>query len=110
VRQFDGLEFRAVRDLGHVDDSTLRAMQKHGFAAKTKSGDKIVLHHHQQNPAGSIIEMPTSTHKIGNVKQHPFGNQKGMGLTPQQRADFNKTRVDYWKQRATDELNRRSVN
>ncbi|MCW1916907.1 hypothetical protein OJ996_25185, partial [Luteolibacter sp. GHJ8] len=107
VRQFGGLKFRAVRDLGHVDDATLKAMQKHGFAAKTKNGDPIVLHHHQQNPAGPIIEMPAPNHSIGNTKQHPFGNQKGMGLTPEQRDAFNKTRVEYWKQRATDELNRR---
>jgi len=64
VRRFDGPEFRAFRDLGHVDDSTLKVMQKHGFAAKAKNGDPI---------------------------------------TPEQRDAFNKTRVDYWKQRATDE-------
>jgi RHS repeat-associated protein len=107
VRHLNGLEFKAVRDLGHIDDATLNAMQKHGFAAKTKNGDPIVLHHHQQNPAGPIVEMPAPNHSIGNPKQHPFGNQKGMGLAPEQRDAFNKTRVDYWKQRATDELNQR---
>jgi len=108
-KHFDGFDFKAVRDLGHVDDSTLRAMQKHGFAAKTKNGDKIVLHHHQQNPAGPIIEVPASNHSIGNARQHPFGNQKGSGLTPEQRSAFDQTRVNYWKQRAAEELQRRGL-
>ena len=97
----------AVAVIKRFDDSTLGAMAQKGFAPRTINGDKIVLHHHRQNPAGPIIEMPAPNHSIGNAKQHPFGNQKGKGLTPEQRDAFNKTRVDYWKQRATDELNRR---
>lgn len=83
-------------------------MQQHGFSPKTVNGDKIVLHHHKQNPAGPIIEVPAPNHKISNPRQHPFGNQKGSGLTPEQRANFDQTRIDYWKQRATEELQRRA--
>jgi len=38
---FDGMEVRAVRNLSHVDDSTLRAMAKDGFAAKDINGNKL---------------------------------------------------------------------
>jgi hypothetical protein len=105
---FQGLEVRAVRDLGHVDDATLRAMSQNGFAPRTINGDKIVLHHHQQNPAGFIVEMPAPNHSIGNVRQHPFGNTAGAGLTAEQRAAFNQWRTDYWKSRAQEELTRRA--
>jgi RHS repeat-associated protein len=105
---FQGLEVRAVRDLGHVDDTTLRAMSQNGFAPRTINGDKIVLHHHQQNPAGFIVEMPAPNHSIGNVRQHPFGNTAGAGLSAEQRASFNQWRTDYWKSRAQEELTRRT--
>jgi len=103
------MEVRAQRSLSHVDDSTLNAMQKHGFAAKDSKGNKLVLHHHQQNPAGPIIEMTAKNHCIGNPRQHPYGNKKRMGLTKQQRNDFNQWRTDYWKGRATQELNNRGL-
>ena len=104
---FQGLEVRAVRDLSHVDESTLRAMSQYGFAPKTINGDRIVLHHHQQNPTGFIVEVPAPNHSIGNIRQHPFGNQAGAGLNAEQRAAFDQWRVDYWKFRATEELARR---
>ncbi len=78
---FQGMEVRAVRDLSHMSDSTLEAMAQRGFAGKTADGESIVLHHHQQNPDGFIVELPTSKHSIGNVNQHLHGNTKGMGLT-----------------------------
>ncbi len=113
---FQGLEVRAVRDLSHIDDGTLRAMSQRGFAPKTIHGDSIVLHHHRQNPAGFIVEMPSSNQRIApvtsprnNPRQHPFGNTRGAGLTPKQRADFNSWRVQYWKWRAQEELARRAV-
>lgn len=109
VVQFQGVEVRAVRDLGHVDTSTLQAMQKYGFAAKDGAGSSLVMHHHRQNPAGPIIEMPAGNHSIGKATQHPFGNTKGSGLTPQQRAEFDQWRVDYWKWRATQELQNRGL-
>ena len=71
---FDGLEVRAVRDLSHLSEGTLKAMVDYGFAAKDVYGNKLVLHHHQQNPRGPIIEMPSQNHSIGNPRQHPFGN------------------------------------
>jgi RHS repeat-associated protein len=104
----NGMEVRAVRDLSHVDDSTLGAMAEKGFAARTINGDKIVLHHHQQNPAGFIVEMPAKNHNIWNTNQHPFGNPPGTGLTPQQRSAFDAWRVDYWKSRAQTEIQRRA--
>ena len=108
TKVFQGMEVRAVRNLGHVDDSTLRAMSNHGFAPKTINGDKLVLHHHRQNPSGFIVEVPASNHSIGNLRQHPFGNQLGSGLTAGQRSSFNQWRVNYWKSRATEELSRRT--
>jgi hypothetical protein len=109
VVEFHGLEVRAVRDLTHVDVSTLRAMQKYGFAATDGAGNSLILHHHRQNPAGPIIEMPAGNHSVGKPAQHPFGNAKGSGLTPQERAEFDQWRVDYWKWRATQELQTRGL-
>jgi RHS repeat-associated protein len=59
VEQFDGLEFRAVRDLGHVDNATLGAIQKYGFAPKNKNDESIVLHHHKVKN-GAIVNQITS--------------------------------------------------
>jgi RHS repeat-associated protein len=106
---FKNLEVRAVRDLSHVDDATLRAMAEKGFAPKTINGEKIILHHHRQNPAGFIVEMPASNHNIGNLRQHPFGNVAGAGLTAEERAAFNTWRTEYWQWRAQQELARRSA-
>jgi hypothetical protein len=104
VVQFQGFEVRAVRDLSHVDNGTLQAMQQYGFAAKDIKGNSLVLHHHQQNPTGPIVEIPAANHSIGNSRQHPFGNTKGAGLTAEDRTQFNQWRTDYWKWRATKEL------
>jgi hypothetical protein len=68
-----------------------------------------VLHHHKQNPAGPIVEIPASKHSIGNPRQHPFGNTKGAGLSADQRAAFGSWRVNYWKARAGEELGRRGL-
>jgi RHS repeat-associated protein len=104
---FDGLEVRGMRDLAHVPDSTLRAQAELGFASKDAQGRALVLHHHEQNAAGPIIEMPATKHSIGNPRQHPFGNAKGSGLTADERDAFNVWRVEYWKARARGELQRR---
>lgn len=105
----DGMEVRAVRDLGHVDDSTLAAMAEKGFATRTINGGKIVLHHHQQNPSGFIVEMPSKNHNIWNTNQHPFGNTPSAGLSAEQRAAFDAWRRDYWKTRANAEIQRRAA-
>lgn len=109
IVEFQGFEVRAVRDLSHLDEGTLRAMQDIGFAAKDAKGNSLVLHHHQQNPAGPIFEMPGKNHNIGNARQHPFGNTKGAGLSGGDRALFNQWRTDYWKERASAELKRRGL-
>jgi hypothetical protein len=105
---FQGMEVRAVRDLSHVDDATLQAMSRRGFAPDTVNGDQIVLHHLNQNPAGPLVEMPRANHSIWNPRQHPFGNTPGAGLTAEQRASFDAWRVEYWKSRAQQELTRRA--
>jgi Spy/CpxP family protein refolding chaperone len=97
------------RDLSHVPDSTLKAMAEKGFAAKTKNGDPIVLHHMGQKAGGPIVEMPAGNHSIGNRAQHPRGNQPGAGLTPQQRQAFDDWRTRYWKKRAEEEMARRAA-
>jgi len=107
---FRGFEVRAARDMSHVDESTLRTMKKDGFAATTKNGDKIDLHHLNQNPNGPLVEIPRPNHKISNARQHPNGNAAGGGLTDAQRAEFDAWRESYWKARATEELMRRGIN
>lgn len=109
VAQFQGMEVRAVRDLSHVEQGTLEAMQQHGFAATTRSGDSIVLHHLGQNPAGPLVEMPAANHSIWNSVQHPLGNTAGAGLSATERATYNAWRTEYWQWRATQELNARRV-
>lgn len=88
-------------------------MQKEGVAGTTKGGrlkgsEPIVLHHQKQNVNGPIIEMPASKHRagLGNKKMHPHGNKKGAGVGSV-RPDFNNWRKEYWKNRATEELNHR---
>jgi hypothetical protein len=103
------MEVRNVRDVSHLDQGTLEAMQQIRFAGTTKRGNTIILHHLEQNPAGPVVEMPSEFHNIGNEVQHPFGNIPGAGLTDAQRAAFNDWRTDYWKWRATQELNARRV-
>lgn len=106
---FDGMEVRAVRDLSHVSESTLRAMAKKGFAAKDINGNPLQLHHLNQNPAGPLVEIPYTRHKIGNPIQHPLGNAPGVGLTAEQRAVFDAFRESYWKARAIEELLKRGL-
>jgi len=96
-----------VRDLSHLDKGTLEAMQEFGFSGTTKSGDTIILHHLEQNPAGPVVEMSSKFHSIGNEVQHPFGNKVGAGLSDAQRDAFNNWRTEYWQWRATQELNSR---
>jgi len=104
----EGMEVRAVRDLGHIDDSTLGAMAENGFAPRTINGDKIVLHHLEQNPLGPVVEMPAKNHNIWNATQHPLGNAPGVGLSAGERTAFDSWRVDYWKTRARTEIQRRA--
>ena len=106
---FDGMEVRAVRDLAHVDEATLRAMAQRGFAGKDIYGRPLVLHHMGQSPAGPLVEIPRPLHNINNAIQHPLGNAPGVGLTAEQRAAFDVWRVEYWKVRAIEELAKRGL-
>ena len=106
---FDGMEVRGVRNLSHVDEGTLRAMSKKGFAAKDTNGNPLQLHHLDQNPAGPVVEIPDFRHRTGNDIQHPFGNSPGVGLSPEQRAAFDAWRLQYWRNRAAEELVRRGL-
>ena len=84
-------------------------MAEDGFAATTKNGDKIGLHHMNQNPAGPVVEMPMGNNNIANRTQHPYGNEAGAGLSAKQRAAFDQWREDYWRARANAELERRGA-
>ncbi|MFA6958485.1 MAG: Ig-like domain-containing protein [Thermoanaerobaculia bacterium] len=106
---FEGFEVRAARDLSHLSESTLREMRAKGFAGKTVDGIPIQVHHMGQNPAGPFVEIPITFHKSGNRRQHPLGNLKGVGLTPQQREEFDQWRERYWKARADEELLRKGL-
>jgi hypothetical protein len=96
-------------NLGHLSEGTLRAMTDKGFAGTLADGEKIVLHHNQQNAKGFIVEMPYSRHKIGNVFQHPNGSTPGMGIGDLEREVFDDWREAYWKARAREELLRRGI-
>jgi len=105
---FDGVEFRAVRDLAHMSEKDLRRMLDEGVNPITRSNIRLDGHHHQQqyhrNPGAFIVEIPESLHKGSNKIQHPLGNKKGVGLTKSQRADWTQTRKAMNKERAKQEL------
>jgi len=108
---FEGLEVRGARDLSHVPEGRLRAMKERGFAATDPvTGDPLILHHLDQNPAGPLVEMVAPRHNVWNVRQHPFGDTPGAGLSAEQRAAFNSQwRPAYWRTRAAEELRRRGL-
>ncbi|MBY0282208.1 MAG: DUF637 domain-containing protein [Alphaproteobacteria bacterium] len=109
--KFDGVEFRAVRDLEHVESSTLWDIYRSGRAPRSISGEQLRGHHHRQqyhrDSGAFIVEMPASNHNVSNPLQHPYGNIKGMGLKPEQRSNWNKLRESFHKERAKAELSRR---
>ena len=109
VVNFEGMKVRAVRDLSNLTDAQLEAMQNNGGAGTTVNGIEIQLHHLRQNAAGPVVEIPRIYHSIGNKIQHPFGNTPGAGLTDEQRANFDDWRDEYWKWRATQELDTRRM-
>lgn len=102
------MEYRGVRDLSHVDDSDLFGMLKVGFGPDDINMRPLTLHHFRQRPVGPLIEVPRDFHLNANVRQHPYRNARGMGLTKAERDLYNQTqRPAYWKARAKDELMRR---
>ncbi len=106
---FEGMEFRAVRDLSHIPERDLRAMAQIGFAGTDRQGRRLVLHHLGHNSSGPVIEIPRIFHRNGNRVQHPFGNTPGTGIPTEIREAFNLLREEYWKARAWEELGRRGL-
>ncbi len=108
---FDGVEFRAVRDLGHMSESQLTKMLQTGTNPKDSYGKLLIGHHHKQkfhrHNDAFIVEIPAPNHSIKNKVQHPFGNAKGRGLTPSQRQDWNKIKKQFNKERAKEEFLKR---
>jgi hypothetical protein len=111
--KFDGVEFKAVRDLGHLSEVDLRKMHFTGKNPTDTTLNRLDGHHHKQqyhrDPGAFIVEIPKNKHKITNRAQHPYGNIKGVGLTAEQRTDWNKLRVAFNKERARTELIRRGL-
>ncbi len=109
--RFDGVEFRAVRDLSHISEEGLRKMVKAGNNPRDLNLIRLDGHHHLQRyhrePGSFIAEIPESAHCISKPNQHPLGN-KG-GLTKAERGDWNKTRKAFNKERARTELLRRGL-
>lgn len=108
--RFDGVEFRAVRDLSHLSEGELRVMALKGKAPKDLITTKpLEGHHHRQqfhrNPNSFIVEIPEHKHTISNPNQHPLGISGG--LTASERSDWDKLRKQYWKERAKTELLKR---
>ncbi len=108
--RFDGVEFRAVRDLGHMSEAELRYMHDTGRAFKDVSGQKMHGHHYQQldhrHPDGFIIEIPGNKHNSANKIQHP--KPKGEALPKDARDHWDDGfRNSYYSERAKTELLRR---
>ncbi len=110
--RFDGVEFRAVRDLGHLSEAELREMALKGNAFKDFRGVPIHGHHYQQlshrHPEGFIVEIPRDRHSYANKIQHP--KPAGSGLPVDARLEWEKNlRKNYYKERASTELLRRGI-
>lgn len=109
--RFDGVEFRAVRDLGHLSETELRTMLKRGKNPTDTKGIRLDGHHFQQQyhrePGAFIVEIPDPNHCISNLVQHPLGRTGG--LTSVERADWDVLRVRFNKERAKTELLSRGV-
>jgi hypothetical protein len=110
---FDNVEFRAVRDLGHMSELDLRIMYKKGLSPYDNNKFRLDGHHHKQQyhreKGAFIVEIPDPKHDITNKNQHPYGNIKGGGLTDEQRADWKNLRIKFNKERAKQELIKRGL-
>ena len=109
--EFDGVRFKAVRDLGHMSEADLRRMIERRRNPSDVRGIRLDGHHHRQQyhreDGAFIVEVPTDSHCISNRLQHPLGNSGG--LTKEQRADWNKVRNAFNIERAKNELMRRGL-
>jgi len=110
--RFEGVEFRAVRDLSHLSERDLKRMLEDGVNPKSMEGVRLDGHHYNQQyhrePNAFIVEIPEPNHCISNPIQHPLGNSGG--LTDPQRADWNRLRKAFNKERAKTEILRRGNN
>jgi hypothetical protein len=111
--KFDGVEFRPVRDLGHLSEATLKRMSKTGIAPRDIHGEILEGHHHLQQfhrePGAFIVQIPENLHSAGNLNQHPLGQRGGLGTNTLQRKDWNRVRTAFHKELASLELKRRGV-
>jgi filamentous hemagglutinin len=98
VHQYDELI-----DPNRIDEDGLTNLErmKLGWAPYGPDGEKIVLHHHLQQDAGPMHEVPGTYHGTGETKSelHPVPR----GVPSQINRSAGKTwRENYWKQRACD--------
>lgn len=111
--KFDGVEFRAVRDLSHLSDDTLKRMAKTGVSPRDVYGEILEGHHHLQKyhrePGAFVVEIPNPLHRSSNINQHPLGNKGGLGSNTAERQDWNKLRKTFNKKHAQTELKRRGA-
>ena len=108
------LDVGGYTDISHLSTSDLKRIEfmngpdaphPFGLSPVDKQGNTIVMHHEGQNPAGPITGMPEPHHGEGG--QHPFGKQKGMGLSKEQRAAFNVWKKEFWRYKAQQALRSR---
>ncbi|MBB6275012.1 HNH/ENDO VII family nuclease [Porphyromonas circumdentaria] len=99
-----------LKALYHANNNALNG-KGFGLSGVDKQGNTIVLHHYRQNPNGELIAMPAKHHdKLHtNPGQHPFGKKKGIGLTSDERIEFNRWKQEYWKSQAEAELKARGI-
>jgi hypothetical protein len=111
--EYEGVEFRGVRDLGHLSEKQLRQMYRKGINPTDSRNIRLDGHHYKQryhrDEGAFIVEIPENTHRIANKIQHPLGNVEGGGLTSPQRTDWNKIRKKFNKERAKAEMKKRGV-
>ncbi len=107
--RFDGVEFRAVRDLSHLSDKELTRMIRDGVNPKDHKGTLLIGHHFKQIPhrkkGGFIVEIPHTNHTAGNRIQHPLGNKGGIGDAA--RKDWRSLKRKFNIERAKTEMVRR---
>ncbi|CAO5675983.1 MAG: hypothetical protein HEEMFOPI_01983 [Holosporales bacterium] len=111
--KFDGVEFRAVRDLSHLSDDTIKKMSKTGVAPRDIHGEILEGHHHKQqyhrDSGAFVVQIPESFHSTGNVNQHPLGKNGGIGTNTAERKDWNRLRTAFHKALADNEKLRRGI-
>ncbi|AIL13356.1 hypothetical protein IM40_07360 [Candidatus Paracaedimonas acanthamoebae] len=110
---FDGVEFRAVRDLGHLSEEHLWKMYKTGSNPYDIFGNKLAYHHidqiPQRKPGSAYALVLNEKHNIWNKAQHPKGNSKNAGLTVAERIDSDKLVRIFNKELAQNELKKRGL-